>query len=90
MSTKTHSSKHGDSISVIRVERIGTGGIELQLDGRSYQLPFSHFPWFAGADPAAVHNVVRVSRNHLRWPDLDVDLSLDSIRHPERYPLIAR
>jgi hypothetical protein len=24
---------------------------------------------------------------HLYWPDLDVDLSLDSIEHPERYPL---
>ncbi|MGI9037687.1 MAG: DUF2442 domain-containing protein [Gemmatimonadota bacterium] len=27
---------------------------------------------------------------HLRWPALDVDLSVDSIEHPDRYPRIAR
>jgi hypothetical protein len=26
----------------------------------------------------------------LYWPDLDVDLSVDSIRHPERFPLRTR
>jgi hypothetical protein len=26
-------------------------------------------------------------QRHLRWPDLDVDLALESIEHPERYPL---
>jgi hypothetical protein len=25
----------------------------------------------------------------LHWPDLDVDLHVDSIEHPERYPLVA-
>lgn len=38
----------------------------------------------------AIHNVVRPQPGHLYWPDLDVDLTLDSIEHPERYPLKAR
>jgi hypothetical protein len=29
------------------------------------------------------------SENHLRWPALDVDLSLDSIRHPEQFPHVS-
>ena len=37
-----------------------------------------------------VLNVVRPSGPYLYWPDLDVDLSLDSIRHPGRYPLKAK
>ena len=24
------------------------------------------------------------------WPNLDVDLELDSLRHPERYPLLIK
>jgi hypothetical protein len=35
-------------------------------------------------------NVTRVRVGHLRWPDLDVDLSVESIEHPERYPLVSQ
>ncbi len=28
--------------------------------------------------------------NGLRWPHLDVDLTLEMIKHPERFPLISR
>jgi hypothetical protein len=27
---------------------------------------------------------------HLYWPDLDVDLDLERIEHPEKFPLVAR
>jgi hypothetical protein len=26
----------------------------------------------------------------IEWPDLDVDLEIESLRHPERYPLIIK
>jgi hypothetical protein len=26
----------------------------------------------------------------LHWPDLDIDLAVESIDHPERYPLISQ
>jgi hypothetical protein len=29
-------------------------------------------------------------KNHLYWPDLDVDLDIDSLEHPEDYPLVFR
>jgi hypothetical protein len=34
-------------------------------------------------------NVARQGKEHLYWPALDVDLTLESIRHPERYPLVS-
>jgi hypothetical protein len=37
-----------------------------------------------------VKHVFKVEEPHpgdLYWPDLDVDLSLDIIQHPERFPL---
>lgn len=36
---------------------------------------------------AAVYNVRLMRRSHLNWPDLDVDLEIASLEHPERYPL---
>jgi hypothetical protein len=35
----------------------------------------------------AILNLERPAPQHLRWPDLDVDLAVDSIAHPEHYPL---
>jgi hypothetical protein len=35
----------------------------------------------------AVLNVEEQSPGHYYWPDLDVDLGLDSMRNPEEYPL---
>jgi hypothetical protein len=37
-----------------------------------------------------VLNVERPARHHLFWPDLDVDLEVDSLRHPNLYPLVSR
>jgi hypothetical protein len=28
--------------------------------------------------------------HHLYWPDLDIDLAVESIRHPEKFPLVSR
>jgi hypothetical protein len=60
------------------------------VDDRELFLPFDEFPWFKAAAVQAIHNVERPQSEHLYWPDLDVDLTLDSIEHPERYPLRAR
>ncbi len=27
---------------------------------------------------------------HLYWPQLDVDLAVESVEHPQRYPLVSR
>jgi hypothetical protein len=35
----------------------------------------------------AILRLERPAPGHLHWPDLDVDLAIDSIEHPERYPL---
>jgi hypothetical protein len=37
-----------------------------------------------------VHNVRFLHGRHLHWPDLDVDLEVDALEHPERYPLAYR
>lgn len=49
-----------------------------------------HFPWFKQAAVDAILSLERPAPQHLRWPDLDVDLAVDSIEHPERYPLKSK
>jgi hypothetical protein len=61
----------------------------LIVDGRELSLAFDSFPWFREATIAQLAQIERPAPDHLRWPDLDVDLSIDSIDHPERYPLVS-
>lgn len=37
-----------------------------------------------------VSRVQLLSSDHLYWSDLDVDLSVESIEHPDRFPLIGK
>jgi hypothetical protein len=60
------------------------------LDDKELALPYSEFPWFKAASIQQILNVLRPTADHLFWPDLDIDLSVESIRHPERFPLRAK
>lgn len=77
----------GTAISEAEVTHISRHGFWVMLDERELFLPFEEFPWFVDAPVGAILNVQRPQPHHLRWPDLDVDLAVDSIEHPERYPL---
>jgi hypothetical protein len=60
------------------------------IGDRELFLPFESFPWFRNASIGAIARVERPSEHHLYWPELDVDLAIESIEHPERYPLVSR
>jgi hypothetical protein len=55
-------------------------------------MPFDDFPWFAerNRSNALSSRSIEPVPGHLYWPDLDVDLGLETIRHPERFPLKSR
>lgn len=38
----------------------------------------------------SVLNVQMSGPEAIEWPDLDVDLEIESLRHPERYPLVIK
>jgi hypothetical protein len=77
----------GATTADIEVTNISRHGFWLYLDDRELFLSFKEFPWFAEAAVNKIVNVRRPSPDHLHWPDLDVDLSVESIEHPERFPL---
>lgn len=80
----------GKSTSVVEVTNISSHGFWLLLDDRELCLPFEQFPWFADAPVKSILNVKLLHHRHLYWPDLDVDLSIESVEHPERFPLVSK
>ena len=75
--------------SDVEVTNISQHGFWVLLDGEELFLAYENFPWFKKATIEELLSVERPSDNHLYWPQLDVDLSVDSIRDPAAFPLIA-
>jgi hypothetical protein len=84
------SGQHGNVTSDVEVTNISRHGLWLWLRDREVFLSFATFPWFADAPVAKIMNVEWPGDDHLYWPDLDVDLSVRSIEHPEEFPLVWR
>jgi len=84
------SAQRGKRTSVAEVGNVSAHGLWLLLGDRELFLPFDKFPWFRDAPIAQLVNVELLSPDHLYWPDLDVDLAVESIEHPERFPLVSK
>ncbi|MEW6443800.1 MAG: DUF2442 domain-containing protein [bacterium] len=80
----------GRRTSAVEITNISKHGLWVMVDGEELFLPFSEFPWFKSAPLEAVFHVERPRPHHLYWPELDVDLTLESIRHPEKFPLVSK
>ena len=75
---------------MVEVTNISKHGFWLLLNEEEVFLPFETFPWFQDAPIGKVVHVELPSPQHLYWPELDVDLEVESVLHPERYPLVSR
>jgi hypothetical protein len=84
------SAPRGRGTSTAEVTNVSPSGFWLLLDGAELFVWFKHFPWFKDASIGQLVKVERPSAGHLYWPDLDVDLAVESLAHPERYPLVSR
>ena len=79
----------GSSTPEVEVTNISAHGIWLLAGQEELFLHFRDFPWFKDASPGKILNVREPTPGHFYWPDLDVDLGLETIRHRERFPLRA-
>ncbi len=84
------SALRGKPTSKVEVANVAPGGFWLLLDERELFLPFKKFPWFRDATIREITTVERPSAHHLYWPELDIDLAVDSIERPDRFPLVSR
>lgn len=80
----------GTNTSPVEVTNISQHGFWVLLGDEELFLPFSEFPWFRDVAVGKILHVELPSPNHLYWPELDVDLAVESIRHPEQFPLVSQ
>ena len=79
----------GTDTSEVEVTQISKHGIWLLFAEEEHFLSFENFPWFKDASVSAIHNVELLNEHHLYWPDLDVDLAVESITNLDAFPLIS-
>lgn len=74
----------------IEILNVSQHGFWLFVNEREYFLAFIDFPWFRGATLQQLFAVELHHEDHLYWPALDVDLDLERIQHPEKFPLVSK
>src|SRR5262245_56169684 len=84
------SGRRGKRTSAVEVTNVSAHGFWLLLEGRERFLAFETFPWFRDVAIGKLLSVELPHAGHLYWPELDVDIAVDSIDHPERFPLVSR
>lgn len=80
---------HGAVTLEVEVTNISPHGFWLFLGAEEIAVPYSQFPWFKSATVEQISAVERPTENHLYWPLLDVDLSVESLRDPAAFPLVS-
>jgi hypothetical protein len=80
----------GDALPRFEVTNVTPHGFWLFVGEQELFVPFKDFPWFKDASIKAISHVELPSAHHLYWPDLDIDLAVESLLFPERYPLISQ
>ena len=81
---------HGTATSQAEVTHVSKHGFWLLLNNEELLVPFAEFPWFREATIGQLSAVEWPGENHLYWPQLDVDLSVESIRNPQAFPLVSK
>jgi len=82
------SEPRGADTSDLEVTNISAHGFWVLLSEKEFFVSFDQFPWFKDAPVGAILNVQLPHPGHLYWPDLDVDVDIECIEHPERFPLV--
>ncbi|HNT25844.1 MAG TPA: DUF2442 domain-containing protein [Anaerolineales bacterium] len=74
------------SLSEDTITNIERDGFWLLTDDGEFFVSFEDYPGFQHATVAQIHDFVS-SGDHFHWPALDIDIELDALKHPERFPL---
>lgn len=69
---------------------INDKGLMLSVLGQDYFVSFNRLPWMKNAAVRDVLDVQMSGYDAIEWPKLDIDLEIDSLKHPERYPLVMK
>ena len=82
MGTTLNNNLQPTSVSVLM---INAQGMMLSVLGQDYFVSYNRVPWLRDVRVSSALNVRMAGPNAIEWPELDVDLEIESLKHPERY-----
>lgn len=82
--------KRGKLTSAVEVSNISAHGFWILVGEREHFVDFDANPWFKEAKIRQILNVELHHGHHLHWPELDVDLEIEALVEPDKYPLIYK
>jgi len=74
----------------VEITNISSHGIWLLTGDKELFMAYDEFPWFKDAPVGKILNVEEPTPGHFYWPELDVDLGIESIEYPNRFPLKSK
>lgn len=87
METNLNNSLQHTSVAVLM---INSQGMMLSVQGQDYFVSYNRVPWLRDARISSALNVRMSGPRAIEWPELDVDLEIESLKHPERYLLVIK
>ena len=80
----------GRDTSRVEVTNVSPHGFWLFVGEQELFVSFKDFPWFEHASIRQIARVELPSAHQLYWPELDIDLAVDSLIHSERTSACSR
>lgn len=80
----------GKSISVEKAIVTNISPFRIWLiasDGNEYFVSYKDYPIFENSDIKDIADVQTDFEGNLHWSALDADIELESLKHPEKFPL---
>ncbi|MBA4373355.1 MAG: integron cassette protein [Thermodesulfovibrio sp.] len=77
----------GKNIGEVEITHISANGVWLLAGDRELFMSYDDFPWFKNAPVGKILKIEQPRPGHFYWPELDVDLTIEIIEHPERFPV---
>lgn len=76
-----------DTLKASIIQGISQKGIWILVNDQEFFLSFAEFPWFLKSTVEQIYNLELIHGKHLHWPEIDVDVEIDSLKAPGAYPL---
>ena len=74
----------GSTCSKVEVTNISSLGVWLLIGDKELFMFYENFPCFRDAPIGKICHVEQPTPGHFHWPELNVDLGIETIEHPDR------
>jgi hypothetical protein len=78
------------TLSAAEITGINALGFWILIEDREYFVPFADYPAFQSGTVAQIYRFDHHAPQQIYWPELDIDIDLNALAEPERFPLAFR